>query len=182
MEHRLHIYYGFGKGKTTAALGLTLRALGAGKRAALVQFDKGADPGKEHYSERKALRTLPGLALFSFGRERVVGPGTFRFANEPGDFEEAQAALAKARELIDSGEWFLVVLDEILAAVMCGLLKEKDVMDLLDLYDAGRRCELVLTGHRVWPALVERADLVTEMRKEKHYFDRREPAKEGIEY
>jgi cob(I)alamin adenosyltransferase len=75
-----------------------------------------------------------------------------------------------------------VVLDEVLAAVMCGLLAEKDVMDFLDSYDSNRRCELVFTGHKVWPGLVERADLVTEMRKEKHYFDRQEPPKEGIEY
>jgi cob(I)alamin adenosyltransferase len=122
------------------------------------------------------------VGLFPFGLERVLGPQSFRFKNEEGDFEQARAALQKSRELTASGEWFLVILDEILAAVMSGLLSEKDVMDLLDLYDSNRRCELVLTGHKVWPALVERADLVTEMRKEKHYFDRQEPPKEGVEY
>jgi len=182
MNQRLHIYHGYGKGKTTAALGLALRALGAGQKVAIVQFDKGADPGHEHYSERKFLQDLPGLGLYPFGLERVLGPQTFRFKNDEGDFEQARAALQKSRELIASGEWFLVILDELLAAVMSGLLAEKDVMDLLDLYDSNRRCELVLTGHKVWPALVERADLVTEMRKEKHYFDRQEPPKEGVEY
>jgi cob(I)alamin adenosyltransferase len=182
MNQRLHIYHGYGKGKTTAALGLALRALGAGQKVAFVQFDKGADPGKEHYSERKSLRTLPGLSLFTYGLERVMGPQSFRVANEAGDFDQARAALQKSRELVASGEFFLVVLDEVLASVLCGLLNEKDVMDLLDLYDSNRRCELVLTGHKVWPALVERADLVTEMRKEKHYYDRQEPPKEGIEY
>jgi cob(I)alamin adenosyltransferase len=182
MNQRLHLDYGYGKGKTTAALGLALRAIGAGQKVALVQFDKGADPGKEHYSERKTLKGFPGLSLFPFGLDRVLGPQTFRFANEPGDFEQAKLALQKSRDLVAAGDNFLVILDEVLAAVMCGLLTERDVMDLLDLYNQHRRCELVLTGHKVWPALVERADLVTEMRKEKHYFDRQELPKEGIEY
>ena len=182
MENRLHIYYGYGKGKTTSAVGLAIRVLGAGQRAAIVQFDKGYDGVNEHYSERKILRGLPNLRLFPFGKERVLGPGAFRFKNEPGDFEEAQAALAKSRELIEKGDQNLLVLDELLAAVMCKLLTPGDVMDLVALYDKNRRCELVITGHQIWPELVEKADLVTEMRKEKHYFDEKMPSKEGIEF
>ena len=182
MENRLHIYYGYGKGKTTSAVGLAIRVLGAGQRAAIVQFDKGYDGVNEHYSERKILRGLPNLRLFPFGKERVLGPGAFRFKNEPGDFEEAQAALAKSRELIAKGDQNLLVLDELLAAVMCKLLTPGDVMDLVALYDKNRRCELVITGHQIWPELVEKADLVTEMRKEKHYFDEKMPSKEGIEF
>jgi len=182
MENRLHIYYGYGKGKTTAGMGLALRSLGAGKKVALVQFDKGFDGVNEHYSERKILRGLPNLQLFPFGKERVLGPGAFRFKNEPGDFEEAKAALAKARELITQGKLDLLILDEILAAVMCKLLTQEDVMALVELYQKNRPFELVLTGHQVWPELVERADLVTEMRKEKHYFDKKAPSKEGIEF
>ncbi len=182
MENRLHIYYGYGKGKTTSAVGLAIRVLGAGQRAAIVQFDKGYDGVNEHYSERKILRGLPNLRLFPFGKERVLGPGAFRFKNESGDFEEAQAALAKSRELIEKGDQNLLVLDELLAAVMCKLLTPGDVMDLVALYDKNRRCELVITGHQIWPELVEKADLVTEMRKEKHYFDEKMPSKEGIEF
>ena len=182
MGHQLHIYYGYGKGKTTAALGLALRALGAGNQVALVQFDKGSDPGREAYSERKILRGLPGLSLYPFGLNRVLGPGAFRFKNEPGDFEEAQKALAQSSDLIRNGGMFLLVLDEILAAVMCKLLTQAEVMGLVDLYLRNRTCELVLTGHQVWPELVEKADLVTEMRKEKHYFDRQLPSREGIEF
>ncbi len=181
MEHRLHVYYGYGKGKTTSTVGLLIRALGAGQKAALVQFDKGFDGVNEHYSERKILRTLPNLQLFPFGKERVLGPNAFRFKNIEGDFEEARAALAKARELIRS-DLDLLVLDEILAAVMVKLISREEVMDLIALYDQNRRCELVLTGHQVWPELVEKADLVTEMRKEKHYFDQKAPSKKGIEY
>jgi len=182
MQNHLHIYYGNGKGKTTSAVGLAVRALGAGKKVAFVQFDKGYDGTNEHYSERKILRSLPHLQLFPFGKERVLGPNAFRFKNEPGDLEEAQKALTKARELLAQGGVDLLILDEILAAVMTKLLTREDVMGLVDLYNQGRRCELVLTGHQVWPELVEKADLVTEMRKEKHYFDLKAPSKEGIEF
>ncbi len=182
MENRLHIYYGYGKGKTTSAIGLAVRALGAGKRAAIIQFDKGFDGVNEHYSERKILRTLPNLQLFPFGKERVLGPNAFRFKNEPGDLEEAQKALNKARELLAGGGLDLLILDEILASVMTKLLTRQEVMGLVDLYHQNRRCELVLTGHQVWPELVGKADLVTEMHKEKHYFDQKLPSKEGIEF
>ncbi|HJT24808.1 MAG TPA: cob(I)yrinic acid a,c-diamide adenosyltransferase [bacterium] len=182
MENRLHIYYGYGKGKTTSVIGLAVRAIGAGKKVALVQFDKGYDGVNEHYSERKILRSLPNLQLFPFGKERVLGPNAFRFKNEPGDLEEAQKALAKAKELLAGEKLDLLILDEILAAVMTKLLTKEQVMELVELYNQNRRCELVLTGHQVWPELVEKADLVTEMRKEKHYFDQKALSKEGIEY
>ncbi len=182
LQHRLHIYYGYGKGKTTAAIGLAVRLLGAGKKVALVQFDKGHEGTRVPYSERKILRSLSNMSLFPFGRERVLGPKAFRFRNEPGDFEQAQAALAKSRELIQKGKQDLLILDEILAAVMCRLISRKEVMDLVELYDRKRRCELVITGHQVWPGLVKKADLVTEMRKKKHYFDKKIPPKEGIEF
>ena len=182
MQNRLHVYYGYGKGKTTSAVGLAVRAIGAGKKAAIVQFDKGYDGVNEHYSERKILRTLPDLQLFPFGKERVLGPDAFRFKNEEGDFQEAKAGLQKSRELITSGGLDLLVLDELLAAVMCKLVTKEEVMELIALYNGDRRCELVITGHQVWPELLEKADLVTEMRKEKHYFDKKMPSKEGIEF
>ncbi len=182
MENRLHIYYGYGKGKTSSAVGLAVRALGAGKKVAFVQFDKGYDGVNEHYSERKILRQLKNLRLFPFGKERVLGTNAFRFKNDPGDFDEAQKGLAKAKELIISGDQDLLILDELLASVMTGLITREEVMDLVALYDQDRKCELVITGHQTWPELIEKADLVTEMRKEKHYFDRKSPSKEGIEY
>ena len=182
MKNRFHIYYGYGKGKTTSAIGLIIRVLGAGQKAAMVQFDKGFDGVNEHYNERKILRGFPGLKLFPFGKERVLGPGAFRFKNEPGDLEEARKALDKSKELLESGNLDLLILDEILAAVMCKLITREDVMGLVDLYRQNRTCELVMTGHQVWPELIEKADLVTEMRKEKHYFDQKLPSKEGIEF
>jgi len=182
MQNRLHIYYGYGKGKTTSSVGLAVRALGAGKKVALVQFDKGYDGTNEHYSERKVLRGMPNLQLFPYGKERVLGPNAFRFKNEEGDFTEAKAALQKSRELIQKGGVDLLILDELLAAVMTKLVSREEVMGLVDLYNKDRHCELVITGHQVWPELVAKADLVTEMRKEKHYFDEKMPSKEGIEF
>jgi len=182
MENRFHIYYGYGKGKTTSVIGLAIRALGAGKKVALIQFDKGYDGVNEHYSERKLLRGFPQLQLLPFGKERVLGPNAFRFKNEPGDFKEAQKGLVKAKELLTESKVDLLILDEILAAVMCKLITREDVMKLVELYNQNRRCELVMTGHQVWPELIEKADLVTEMRKEKHYFDQKVLSKEGIEF
>jgi cob(I)alamin adenosyltransferase len=182
MENRFHIYYGYGKGKTTSTIGLAVRALGAGKKVALVQFDKGYDGVNEHYSERKILRSFLNLELFPFGKERVLGRNAFRFKNAPDDFEEARKALEKAKELLIGGKVDLLILDEILAAVMCKLITPDDVMKLVELYNQNRCCELAMTGHQVWPELVEKADLVTEMRKEKHYFDQKVLSKEGIEF
>ncbi len=181
-SHRLHVYYGYGKGKTTCCIGLAVRSLGAGHRVALVQFDKGYDGEAEHYSERNVLRELPGLELHPTGCERMMPDGSFRFGAEAQDIQEAERGIEIAKGLVTSGNDDLVVLDEILAAVAYGLLKAEDVMALLDVYDADRKCELVLSGHKVWDELVERADLVTEMRKVKHYYARGTPARLGIEF
>ncbi len=181
-DPQIHVYYGYGKGKTTCCVGLAVRALGAGKRVALVQFDKGYDGEHEHYSERRILRGLEGIDLYPTGCERMRPDGSFRFGVEEGDLKESGRGLEMAQRLIQTGDQDLLILDEVLAAAAYGLLKQGDVMGLLDLYDAGRRCELVLSGHKVWKALVERADLVTEMRKVKHYYAKGTPARVGIEF
>lgn len=180
--HQVHVYYGYGKGKTTSCIGLAVRAVGAGRRVDLVQFDKGYDGETEHYSERHVLRQLDGVTLHPTGCERMMPDGTFRFGAEPQDIQEARRGLEIARMLLREGIQDLLILDEILAATVYGLLEREDVMDLLDLYEGDRRCELVLTGHKVWDALVERVDLATEMRKVKHYYARGVPAREGIEF
>jgi len=181
-HHCLHIYYGYGKGKTTCCIGLVVRALGAGKRVALVQFDKGYDGRHEHYSERHTLRGLQGLELEPTGCERMRPDGSFRFGAEEQDREEARRGLSLARNFIEHGKQDLLVLDEVLAAVAYDLVPRSDVTSLLDLYDRNRRCELVLSGHKVWDELVERADLVTEMRKVKHYYAKGVPARLGVEF
>ena len=180
--HQIHVYYGYGKGKTTCCIGLAIRALGAGHRVAMVQFDKGYDGEHEHYSERHILRQLEGVDLYPTGCERMMPDGSFRFGAEEQDVREAGRGLEIAERLIREGEQDLLILDEVLAATAYDLLAQEDVMRLLDLYDADRRCELVLSGHKVWDALVARVDLVTEMRKVKHYYANGTPARQGIEF
>jgi cob(I)alamin adenosyltransferase len=149
---------------------------------ALVQFDKGYDGTNEHYAERRTLRKLDGIDLFPTGCERMNRDGTFRFGAEERDIDEAHRGLDLAAEAIRSGKYRLVILDEILSAVMVGLFGQDDVTGLLDLHAKDPRAEVVLTGYTTWPALLERADLVTEMRKVKHYYDAGLGARPGIEF
>jgi cob(I)alamin adenosyltransferase len=186
-KHMLHIYYGYGKGKTTAVIGLAMRALGAGKRVAIVQFDKGYDGQNEHYAERNILRKaegdwISGIEIYPTGCERMNADGTFRFKNAEEDFEEARRGLKIAEDLIERGDLDLLILDEAVAAVVYHLLPKEEVEKLIELFNKKRRFELVMTGHKLWEGLEEKADLVTEMRKVKHYFDKGIPARSGIEF
>lgn len=185
-KHQSHLYYGYGKGKTTAAMGLAFRSLGAGMAVAIVEFDKGFDQTKEHYYERRIFFKLKELGypveIFSSGCERMNEDGTFRFKNAEEDFEEAKRALGIVRDLIINGKQDILVLDELVAAANYHLIEEKDVFDILDLYDKNRRFELIITGHKLFEGLEERIALITENRKVKHYFDKGIQARKGIEY
>jgi cob(I)alamin adenosyltransferase len=179
---RIQVYTGDGKGKTTCAVGLSIRALGQGWKVALVQFDKGYDGENEHYAERRILRTLKGMEVHATGCERMNANGTFRFGAHPKDIAEARRGLDLAAEVLTHGDHRLVVLDEALSAVMVGLFTQEDVMRLVALHAARPVAELVLTGRSAWPELVEKADLVTEMRNVKHYYDAGLGARPGIEF
>jgi cob(I)alamin adenosyltransferase len=179
---RIHLYYGEGKGKTTAAIGLAIRAAGAGKRVAFVQFDKGQETDDSPCSERNVLRCIAELDLYCFGCSRVGGEQGFRFENTEEDFEEALHGLEVARQLVRLPQYFLIVLDEIVSCVTSGLLKEEDIVQLLHEHKHGGTAELVLTGRHVSRKLIEMADLVTEMRKVRHYFDQGSQPLRGIEY
>lgn len=185
-KHMFHIYYGYGKGKTTAVMGLAMRALGAGKRVAIVQFDKGYDGQNEHYAERIILRKLKEIGfpieLHPTGAERMNADGTFRFKNTDEDFDEAKRGLQIAKDLIENGDIDLLILDEAIAAVVYHLLNKEDVENLIELYNKKRRFEMVMTGHKLWDGLEAKADLVTELKKVKHYFDEGIPARLGIEF
>ncbi|KXK43514.1 MAG: cob(I)alamin adenosyltransferase [Chlorobi bacterium OLB5] len=185
-KHQSHLYYGYGKGKTTAAMGLAFRALGAGMNVVIVEFDKGHDQSKEHYYERRIFLKLKELGypveLHSTGCERMNEDGTFRFKNAEEDFEEAKRALAIVRDLIINGKQNVLVLDEFVAAANYHLIDEKDVLDILELFNNNRRFELVMTGHKLFDGLEEKVDLITENRKVKHYFDKGIQARKGIEY
>jgi cob(I)alamin adenosyltransferase len=179
---KLHVYTGDGKGKTTSCIGLAVRALGAGKKVWLIQFDKGYDGTNEHYSERTVLRTLPGLRLDPTGCERMMPTGRFRFGVLPEDSAEAQRGLALAREAVASKEYDLVILDELLSAERYHLIKEQEILDLVALWRDKGRAELVLSGRTKLRSVIGAADLVTEMKKVKHYFDEGLPARLGIEF
>jgi len=183
MKPQIQIYTGEGKGKTTAALGLILRFLGAGGKACLIQFDKGSKAGSDFYSERRIFPALDGLSHHACGLVRFdEKTESFRFPNIAGDFDEARRGLELARQSLRQG-FGLLVLDEFLSLILTDLLKKEDIIRFLDDYEAaGRPSELVLTGHRIWPELEARADLITEMRKVKHYFDQSLKARKGIEY
>jgi len=164
------VHTGDGKGKTTAALGMAMRAVGHGLRVAFVQFIKSAGVGEHKAAERLA----PNLRIFRMGAGFVQG--------EPAaeDCRAAQEALERVRRELRGGDCAMVVADEILTAVGLKLVTAAEVEALLA--DRPARTHLVLTGRGAWPRLIERADLVTEMRLVKHPYDRGVEPQEGIEF
>lgn len=168
----VQVYTGEGKGKTTAALGLVLRAAGWRLHSYIVQFLKQRPTG-----EQQAVSLLaPYVALERFGRPGFLRPGEIT----ADDVALAHVGLERAEAAILSGDYDLVVLDEVNTAVCLGLLDEAEVLRLIDLKPAN--VELVLTGRGAGQALLERADLVTRMAEEKHPYQRGVRARRGIEY
>jgi cob(I)alamin adenosyltransferase len=167
----VQLYTGDGKGKTTASLGLVLRALGQGLRPAVLQFMK-ADPD---WGEIVSLTKL-GVPVRQCGLDHWV------FAGKISDEDRAAAAegLARARALVMSGDYDLVVLDELVTAVFFELVPVSSVLDLIR--EKPEQVELVITGRRAPEELVAAADLATEMRPLKHYFDAGVRARPGIEF
>ena len=166
----VQVYTGDGKGKTTAALGLALRAAGHGMRTYVGQFMKG-----QHYGELEALRDHPLITIEQYGDVRCIR----REEVTAEHVAQARRGLERARQAMLSGQYHIVVLDEINVAIWFGLLGVEDVLSVLD--ERPAEVEVVLTGRRAPPELIERADLVTEMREVKHYYQRGVPAREGIE-
>ncbi len=178
----LHIYTGDGKGKTTAALGLAIRAAGAGKKSAIVQFDKGPHTRDEYYSERNILRSIHEIDFFAYGCPRIRPDGQFRHSILPEDLEEAHRALETAYQLIRIPTYFLIILDEIITATYIHLITPEELHELILEYKKNPLAELVLTGRGASRALIKQADLVTEMRPVKHYFHTGREALKGIDY
>ncbi len=166
----VHVYTGNGKGKTTAAFGLALRAAGAGLPVFIAQFAKGGD-----YSELRAFRRFEDLITL-----KQYGSGSF-IHGEPGeeDIRAAQTALAEIRDVFRSGEYKVVILDEANIATFFGLVSADDLAALID--DRPEDVELVITGRGADPKIIEKADLVTEMREVKHYYAEGVQARDGIE-
>lgn len=167
----VQVYTGEGKGKTTAALGLTLRAAGAGLRVFIGQFAK-----QGLFSEIVALRRLGDrVTCRQYGRGRWL-------QDTPGDGDDVQAAtagLSEVRRVVREGHHDVVILDEADIATYYGLFTVDDLLELID--GKPPHVELVFTGRGADPRIVERADLVTEMREVKHYYRQGVMARRGIE-
>jgi cob(I)alamin adenosyltransferase len=172
MDGYIQVYTGNGKGKTTAALGLALRAAGGGYKTYVAQFLKGQPTGEIE----AAKKLTPFVRIEQFGREGFI---TVKDGPEDEDVSRARAGLKKALEAMLSGDYRIVVLDEVNTAVHFKILPEREVLDFLDQRPAG--VEVVLTGRYAPDSFIARADLVTEMTSVKHYYDRGVKAREGIE-
>jgi cob(I)alamin adenosyltransferase len=170
MKGYIHIYTGDGKGKTTAALGLALRAAGAGLQVYIAQFLK-----KGRYSEIKALeRFADRITLEQFGLGRFV-----RGKPQQEDIAAAAKGLQRIKSVMAAGGHQLIVLDEANVAVACGLFPLAAVLEIIDLKPDN--LELVITGRGAAPEVIERSDLVSEVKSLKHYFEKGVPARVGIE-
>jgi cob(I)alamin adenosyltransferase len=168
----IHIYTGNGKGKTTAALGLAVRAAGHGLRVIIIQFMK----GKINYGELQTVKKIPNISIEQYGRPDFVNPEN----PGPEDIRLAGEGFKRASEAIMSKKYDVVVLDEINVAVCFGLLKAKEVVSLLE--KRPKKVELVLTGRYMPEEFVRYADLITECREVKHYFNDGIQAREGFDY
>lgn len=170
MKGYLQLYTGDGKGKTTAALGLALRAVGAGMRVLIAQFIKG-----KSYCEDRALEKLGSRIV-----TKRYGRGCFiREKPRQADIAAARRGLKECEAAILSGRYGLVILDEAAVAARLGLFPASELVRLADMKPP--HVELVITGRSAHPALVKRADLVTEMKARKHYYRRGVKARKGIE-
>lgn len=166
----IHVYTGNGKGKTTAAFGLALRAACANKKVFIGQFIKGME-----YSELKVPQFIPNIKIEQFGRNCFI-------FNKPTqeDINAAQKGLERIKEILKNKEYDIVILDEINVAIYYKLVTVKDVLDILNLRDD--KVEIILTGRYAPEKFIEIADLVTEMKEIKHYYQKGVKARKGIEF
>jgi len=166
------VYTGNGKGKTTAALGLSLRALGHDERVGFLQFMKGS----KNYGEVKIASQLPNFTLVQSGRETFVS-----YENpDPIDIQVAQDGLKIAEQWLEENQFDLVVLDEILVAVAFKLITVEQVLELIK--KRPEHLDLVLTGRYASQEIMDLADTVTEMTEHRHAYQRGVEAKAGMEF
>ena len=172
----IQIITGNGKGKTTAALGQVVRAVGAGKQAAVLFFDKGGDD----YSERAVLDRL-GVDWWAFGRDRRSVSGEFDFTITDQDRQEAIQGLEHLRNLSNSRNLYdLIVLDEFNTVVSTGQLPLDLALETLKLKT--HNSELILTGRNAPQEFLDRADLISEIQNKKHYLSSGVSAREGLDF
>lgn len=169
----IQLYTGHGKGKTTAALGLALRAAGSGLKSVVIQFMKG-----QHYGEIDSVRRLGGLIII----EQYGSPEFCKIDYEPltEHFELAKKGIQRAREVILDKNFSIIILDEIVSAFLFKLIKLSDIQEILEMKPGDK--ELILTGRGAPKELIEMCDLVTEMKEIRHYYNKGIEARQGIEY
>ncbi|MFP3985690.1 MAG: cob(I)yrinic acid a,c-diamide adenosyltransferase [Candidatus Bathyarchaeia archaeon] len=168
----VQVYTGNGKGKTSAAFGLALRAAGRGLKVYIIQFIKGGFD----YGELYSIKQLPNVSLKAFGRGKFI-------TQKPPQIEDiklAEEAFELAKKIVTDGEHDVVILDEINVALNLKLIAVKEVAELAK--TKPKHVELVLTGRNALPEIVDTADLVTEMKEIKHPFTKGVPPRKGIEY
>ncbi len=171
MKGYIHIYTGNGKGKTTAALGLCMRAIGAGKKVFIAQFVKGME-----YSEVKALKYFgDSVRIEQYGLECFI-------YNDPTqeDIDVARKGLQKVSQIIASQKYDLVILDEANIALYYKLFSENELIELLK--NKPKQTEIIITGRYATEKLMQSADLVTNMDEIKHYYTKGVEARKGIEF
>ena len=170
MKGYVQVYTGDGKGKTTAAIGLSIRAAGAGLKVFIAQFIKKGD-----YSEIKALKRYSGLiTVEQFGTGCLI-----RGKPGPEDIEATRKGIEKVKSIISSGSYKIVILDEANVAVKLGLFSVEDLLHIIA--DKPEEVEIIITGRNADQRVIEKADLVTEMKETKHYFQKGIKARVGIE-
>lgn len=170
-EGFIHVYTGPGKGKTTAALGLALRAIGAGMKVHMIQFMKG-----RRYSEIDAIENIPNFTISQHGRDEFVS----KEKPEQIDIDLARDGFNYAREIIQGDKYDMIILDEINVAVDYNLIPLEDVLKIMR--EKPDNLELVLTGRYAHPEIIKNADIVTEMLDIKHPFQKGILARKGIDY
>lgn len=170
MKSYVHVYTGEGKGKTTASLGLAIRAAGAGHKVFFAQFVKGG-----RYSELNALQRFDDLiTVEQFGLGRFINGKP-----SESDVKAARKGFIKMKDIVTSGEYNVVILDEANIAVHYDLFSTTELIDLID--SRAEATEIIITGRIASPEILERADLVTEMKAVKHYYKEGVKARIGIE-
>ncbi len=168
----VQVYTGSGKGKTTAVLGLAFRAMGRGLRTYIGQFMKG-----RHYSELDAAKAVSGyITIEQYGKSGFIH---VKEAPDEEDISMAKAGLARTKEAMLSGQYDIVVFDEIITAFSFKLISTEEMLEIINTKPVA--VEVVFTGRNAPPELIAAADLVTEMTAIKHYYEKGVQAREGIE-
>ncbi len=167
----IQIYTGHGKGKTTAAIGLGIRATGEGLKVIMIQFMKG-----RKYSEIDALEKIPNFTVIQFGRDEFVS----KERPEQIDIDLARDGFEHAKKILHKGEYDVVILDEINVAVDFNLIPLNDVLQLLS--EKPEKVELILTGRHASPEIVQQVDLVSEILEIKHPYQSGVESRKGIDW